>query len=184
MGGVDKATLHLGGVTLLDRVLLAARPMVRRLTVVGPARPTEVADVEFLSEPVPGGGPVPAVLAALDGVDAYDVVLVLAADLPFVATADLEQLVAALTTDSGANAAAAEVTSLDNTNPLLAAYRARALLEAAAQLGPGDAARELLPPNTVTVRLPPLAGFNVNCPADLEEARAALAAQTTRSSPA
>ncbi|MDQ2826873.1 MAG: nucleotidyltransferase family protein, partial [Actinomycetota bacterium] len=45
MGGVDKASLPVGGVPLLDRVLAAARPVCDRLVVVGPARPTTVPGV-------------------------------------------------------------------------------------------------------------------------------------------
>ena len=49
MGGVDKAALVVGGVTLLDRVLTAARPVCDWLVVVGPARPTGVAGVTFVT---------------------------------------------------------------------------------------------------------------------------------------
>jgi molybdopterin-guanine dinucleotide biosynthesis protein A len=209
MGGVDKAALRLGGVSLLDRVLLAARPVSRRLVVVGPARPTDVPGVAFLSEPSPGGGPVPAVLAALDGLTGDDIVLLLAADLPFLAPGDLERLLAPLLADASPHAAAAEVVHADHRfgsphtpppprnpdraaaaasppplNPLLAAYRGHVLLAAGTRLGPGAAARELLPPMTVAVALPPLAAFNVNRQADLDLAAELLAAQTTRSSPA
>lgn len=129
MGGVDKAVLVVGGVTLLDRVLGAARPVCDRLVVVGPARPTGVAGVEFAMEAEPGGGPVPAVAAGLaaltgagagagggpaeasggatgldDGATGAGVVLVLAADLPLLRTGDLRRLLAAL---AGAGAAAA-----------------------------------------------------------------------------
>ena len=79
MGGVDKAALEVGGVTLLDRVLAAARPVCDWLVVVGPVRPTGVAGVSFVSEAAPGGGPVPAVVAGMDACPPSDVVLVLAA---------------------------------------------------------------------------------------------------------
>jgi molybdopterin-guanine dinucleotide biosynthesis protein A len=68
MGGVDKAALSVGGVTLLDRVLGAARPVCDRLLVVGPDRPTAVDGVRFVQEAEPGGGPVPAVAAGLAAV--------------------------------------------------------------------------------------------------------------------
>ena len=79
MGGVDKAALVVGGMTLLDRVLAAALPLCDDLVVIGPARP---AAVRYVTEDVPGGGPVPAVAAGLAGLAAgCAVVVVLAVDL-------------------------------------------------------------------------------------------------------
>jgi molybdopterin-guanine dinucleotide biosynthesis protein A len=157
MGGVDKALLQVGGVTLLDRVLDAARPVCKSLVVVGPPRPV---DVRFVQEAEPGGGPVPAVRAALDVLPPSDSVLVLATDLPLLTTAHVERLLAALDTD----AAAAQ-----GPNPLVAAYRRDALAVRAAGLGPGDRAAALLPSDVVVVDLGP-ATFNVNRPEDLEAA--------------
>jgi molybdopterin-guanine dinucleotide biosynthesis protein A len=161
MGGADKALLRVGGVTLLDRVLDAARPLCGSLVVVGPPRPVEA---RFVQEPEPGGGPVPAVHAALAALPPSDAVLVLATDLPFLATAHLEKLLAALDTD----AAAAQ-----GPNPLLAAYRRRPLAARAATLGPGDRAAALLPPDVVVVDLGP-ATVNVNRPEDLQAAELLL----------
>ena len=183
MGGTDKVALRLDGRSLLDRVLAAARPLSHRLVVVGPRRPTALAGVEFLSEASPGGGPVPAVLAAVDLVPEEEIVLVLAADLPFVTPADLERLVETVREDPGREAAAA-ADHRRRPNPLLAAYRASWLRAAGGRgLGHGSAAAGLLPPGVATVALSPLAGFNVNSPDDLRRA-ADLLAQTTRWSPA
>ena len=164
MGGVDKAMLLVGGVTLLDRVLRAAEPLCDRLVVVGPVRPTDVAGVTFVSEAEPGGGPVPAVLAGLAVVPDADVVLVLAADLPLLTSADLRRLLDAL---GDADAAAAD--DEGGPNPLLAAYRTPALMA----LGAGEPARRLLPLGTVIVDLGP-ATLNVNRPDDLAAAETAL----------
>ena len=158
MGGVDKALLPVGGVTLLQRVLDAARPVCDTVVVVGPPRPT--AGVRFVQEAEPGGGPVPAVRAALDVLPPSDTVLVLATDLPLLTTAHLERLLGALHSD----AAAAQ-----GPNPLLAAYRRDALAARAAALGPGDRAAALLPSDVVVVDLGP-ATLNVNRPEDLEAA--------------
>ena len=161
MGGVDKAQLRVGGVTLLDRVLGAARPVCDSLVVVGPPRP---ADARFVQEAEAGGGPVPAVQAALAALAPSDTVLVLATDLPLLTTAHLERLLAALGTD----AAAAQ-----GPNPLLAAYRRDPLAARAAALGPGDKAAALLPPDVVVVDLG-AAALNVNRPEDLEAAELLL----------
>jgi molybdopterin-guanine dinucleotide biosynthesis protein A len=171
MGGVDKAALEVGGVRLLDRVLGAARPVCDRLVVVGPVRPTMVADVTFVTEDDPGGGPVPAVaagVAALAGAG-VDVVLVLATDLPLLTAEDLRALLRVLA--GGVDAAAAA--DAGGPNPLLAAYRADGLADRAAALGAGVAAARLLPPATVVVDLG-RATLNVNRPADLATAERIL----------
>jgi molybdopterin-guanine dinucleotide biosynthesis protein A len=168
MGGVDPAGLRVGGVTLLDRVLAAARPVCDRLVVVGPARGSEVVDVEFTLEKEPGGGPVPAVLAGVHaaGPAAAGVALVLATDLPLLTTDHLRRLLRALH-DSGVEAAAAA--DEGGPNPLLAAYRVPELLELAAGLGPGARAGLLLPDPVAPVDLGP-GTFNVNRPDDLAAA--------------
>jgi molybdopterin-guanine dinucleotide biosynthesis protein A len=172
MGGLDKAALVVGGVTLLDRVLAAARPLCDRLVVVGPTRPTEVPGVEFLTEAEPGGGPVPAVLAGLQALgQACDVVLVLATDLPLLTTDHLARLVAAL---EGAGAEVAASAEPGGPNPLLAAYRVPQLAARATGLGPGAPARRLLPAAPALVDLG-RAGLNLNRPEDLAAAERLVA---------
>ncbi|MDQ6727953.1 MAG: nucleotidyltransferase family protein [Actinomycetota bacterium] len=171
MGGVDKALLRVGGMTLLDRVLGAARPVCDRLVVVGPTRPTNVPGVAFVIEPETGGGPVPAVTAGLAAFDECDVVLILAADLPLLTDAHLRRLVTAL---AGSEAGAAAAATPDGPpNPLLAAYRAPALRAAVADLGRGAPASRMLPTAVVLVDLG-TAALNVNRPADLAAAEALL----------
>lgn len=170
MGGVDKAALRVGGVTLLNRVLGAARPVCDRLVVVGPARPTAVEAVTFVTEAEPGGGPAPAVAAGLAAVPGAGVVLVLAADLPLLEADHLRRLVAAL--DAGAEAAAAA--DEGGPNPLLAAYAVPALVARAAALGAGSRAAALLPPGVVAVDLG-RATCNVNRPEDLAAAERSAA---------
>lgn len=172
MGGVDKAALEVGGVTLLDRVLNAARPVCDRLVVVGPARPTAVAGVEFVTEGEPGGGPAPAVRAGLAVSAACDVVLVVAGDLPLLTEHHLRALVGALD-DPDVDAAAASGPG-GVPNPLLAAYRAASLRSGLAGAGFGAAASRLLPPATALVDLGP-ATLNVNRPEDLAAAELLLA---------
>jgi molybdopterin-guanine dinucleotide biosynthesis protein A len=165
MGGLDKAALVVGGVTLLDRVLTAARPVCDRLVVVGPVRPTGVAGVVFVQEDEPGGGPVPAVAAGLAAAPDAGIILVLAADLPLLRAEHVRRLLAAL---AGGDAAAASGGER-GPNPLLAAYAAPALRARAGALGAGARAVELLPPEVVTVDLG-RATLNVNRPEDLAAA--------------
>lgn len=174
--GVDKTRLTVGGVTLLDRVLYAARPLCDPLVVVGGQRPTPVEGVRFVQEDSPGGGPVPAVLAGLDAVGTCDAALVLAADLPLLGAADLSLLVGALEQHRGAAAAVAARDDRGRANPLLAAYRRSVLDRAARALaGPGVPAARLLPASVVVVDLDRRATLNVNRPADLAAASASLA---------
>jgi len=171
MGGVDKAALEVDGVRLLDRVLLAARPLCHRLAVVGPPRPTTVPGVEFLVEDEPGGGPVPAVIAGLAVTADCATTLVLAGDLPLLTPVELLRLVAGL--DDAYVDAVAAAGRHGAPNPLLAAYRTTALRAACADLGPGASARGLLPPATAVVDLG-LAALNVNHREDLEAAENVL----------
>ena len=182
MGGVDKATLEVGGVRLLDRVLAAAAAVCSRVVVVGPVRPTAVDGVTFVTEAQPGGGPAAAVAAGLDALRDCDVVLVLAADLPLLGAEHLRRRLATLDRPGAQASAAAD---RDGPNPLLAAYRAPALRSASAAVVAGDPAARLLPPATVVADLGP-ATLNVNRPEDLAEARRRLGpppAQTTRWEP-
>jgi molybdopterin-guanine dinucleotide biosynthesis protein A len=172
MGGVDKAALVVGGVTLLDRVLGAARPMCDELVVVGPARPTGVPGVTFVTEDAPGGGPGAAVTAGLAAAAGAGVVLVLAADLPLLTTGHLRRLLGALVAAGGEAAAADDE---GGPNPLLAAYAGPALGARAAALSAGDRAAALLPAEPVIVDLG-RATFNVNRPDDLAAAERLAAA--------
>jgi molybdopterin-guanine dinucleotide biosynthesis protein A len=119
--GTDKAALDVGGSTLLDRVLSAVGKAQHRI-VVGPRRPTSWPVTFTIEEPA-GSGPAAAIVHGLSFVDAA-VVVVLAADLPFAATA-VPKLIDAL---AGAHADAAMlVDDAGRRQPLLAAYRTDAL---------------------------------------------------------
>ena len=63
MGGVDKASIELGGVTLLERAL-ARCPRGAEVVVVGDEVPT-TRPVTFTREDPPGGGPAAGLLAGL-----------------------------------------------------------------------------------------------------------------------
>jgi molybdopterin-guanine dinucleotide biosynthesis protein A len=172
MGGVDKALVEVQGQTMLDRVLAAVGANCDAVVVVGPPRPTVTAGVRFTLEPSPGGGPVPAVAAGLAEVPDADLVVVMAVDLPLLTAADVARLLAGLE-DRDVDAVAA-VDHRGAPNPLLAAYRARALLATLDGHGPGTAAARLLPSATATVDLGEAGTLNVNEPADVERAERAL----------
>jgi molybdopterin-guanine dinucleotide biosynthesis protein A len=177
MGGTDKLALRLGGATILDRVLVAAGAVGEPVVVVGPARPSAVAGIVFAQEADPGGGPVPAVAAGLEVVGERDVVLVLAGDLPLLTAEALGTLLDRLERDRSAEASAA-ADEEGRPNPLLAAYRGRALRQAVRRLGEyaGMPASCLLPDAVAVVDLGQVATLNVNSPRDVEEA-ARLAGQ-------
>ncbi|KRV47381.1 hypothetical protein AQ490_07935 [Wenjunlia vitaminophila] len=103
LGGVDKPGLRVGGSSLLERVLGACAGAAR-LIVVGPPRPVAephtAASVRWTRENPPGGGPLPALAAGLELVTA-DLVLLLAADLPFMNAGTVRRLLAeAVSTDT------------------------------------------------------------------------------------
>ncbi len=104
LGGVTKASLELGGRSLLERVL-AAVPDARPRIVVGPKQLATglPVDVAVTSEDPPGGGPVAAAAAGLALLPpGIGFVALLAADLPFLtrsAVADLRRVAAAPTLD-------------------------------------------------------------------------------------
>lgn len=85
MGGGDKTALTVHGRTM-RAASLSALARADRLIVVGPGG-------DIVEDP-PGSGPLAAVAAGLSGVTASIVVL-LAADLPFVTVAAIEELVGA-----------------------------------------------------------------------------------------
>ncbi|WP_333745111.1 NTP transferase domain-containing protein [Streptomyces ardesiacus] len=122
LGGADKPGLRVGGRALLDRVL-AACAGARTTVVVAEPRPT-ARPVTWAREDPPGGGPLAALAAGLRHTSAEHVVVV-SADLPFLAGPAVERLLSAL---AAGDADAALLTDADGRDqPLVAAYRASAL---------------------------------------------------------
>jgi molybdopterin-guanine dinucleotide biosynthesis protein A len=94
LGGVDKASLEVAGLSLLEHAL-AAVTKADEMVVVGPEVPTS-RDVRFVREDPPGEGPLAGVaagVAALTGVP--DLVVVLAVDMPYVTAGTVARLLAA-----------------------------------------------------------------------------------------
>jgi molybdopterin-guanine dinucleotide biosynthesis protein A len=94
LGGADKATLELGGRSLLDRALVAVADAAE-VVVVGPEVATS-RPVAFTRESPPGSGPLAGLaagVAALAG--SYEHVVVLAVDMPLVDAATVARILAA-----------------------------------------------------------------------------------------
>jgi len=171
LGGADKPGARVGGRALLDRVLGACADAVRTVVVAAP-RPT-ARPVDWAREEPPGGGPVAALDAGLRGTTA-DRVVVLSADLPFLAPDTVHRLLAAL--DTGVDGALlADADGRDQ--PLVAAYRTAALRRELAALGGGLAGLPLrrLTAGLDLTRVPDaVASFDCDTWDDIAAARARI----------
>jgi molybdopterin-guanine dinucleotide biosynthesis protein A len=137
LGGVVKPALAVGGRQLLDiavDVLAGAQVIV----VVGAPLPTS-SSVTWIREEPAGGGPVAGLAAALPLLHSPHTV-VLAADLPFVTMAAVDQLVAAI----GDAAAVIAVDDAGHDQPLIACFATDALRAALPAEPHGASMRSLL----------------------------------------
>jgi molybdopterin-guanine dinucleotide biosynthesis protein A len=158
LGGADKPALEVGGTTLLERVLAAVAD-AGRIVVVGPARPLS-PPVIWCREDPPGGGPVAALAAGLAHVEA-DVVLTLAADLPWIAPA-VPALLAALAGSS--SDCAALVDGDGRVNYLAAAWLRTSLTQALASVGdPHGASMRKLASPAAMIEVPDGGGWGLDC---------------------
>jgi molybdopterin-guanine dinucleotide biosynthesis protein A len=127
--GADKASMEVGGLTLLEHVL-GALADVPEVVVVGDELVTS-RPVTFLREDPAEGGPAAGLLAGLAGFPRRPrVVVVLAVDMPRVTTATVRRLVESVD-DDGDNDGALLVDEDGRSQYLCAAYRTEALLAAA-----------------------------------------------------
>lgn len=142
LGGGDKTALDVGGRTILLG-LLGGLPAVPTVVVAPPPAsppPAALAHVRWTREDPPGGGPAAGLAAGVAALpDGIDVVVALAGDQPFAATA-VPRLVAALRADPAAGAVLG-VDADGRAQPLLAAYRATALARVLPHVRPGDSMR-------------------------------------------
>ncbi|XUL89454.1 NTP transferase domain-containing protein [Streptomyces galilaeus] len=175
LGGADKPGLRVGGRALLDRVLTACAD-ARTTVVVADPRPT-TRPVCWAREDPPGAGPVAALDAGLRHTTA-DTVLVLSADLPFLEPATVRRLLTALRTDGTEGALLTDADGRDQ--PLVAAYRARALRRELTALTKEHGGLTGLPLRRLTAaleltRVPdPVASFDCDTWDDLAIARARI----------
>ena len=143
LGGVDKPMLELTGRPLLTHVLDAVGGASRRI-VVGPVRDLPGGEVVLWCQEQPaGGGPVAGLAAGLELVTA-DRLVVLPADMPFVAPA-VAPLLDSLDADPDADVAVL-VDQSGRRNYLAAAWRRSTLAERLIDIGPphGQPMRHLL----------------------------------------
>lgn len=121
LGGADKASIEVGGRTLLERALTALVD-ASEVVVVGEQVPTS-RPVTFTREDPRGGGPVAGLLAGLDAFARRpELVVVLAVDMPLLGDATVRRLVAAAHDDG-----AVVVDRSGRTQHLCAAYSVAAL---------------------------------------------------------
>ncbi|WP_106977108.1 NTP transferase domain-containing protein, partial [Streptomyces sp. NRRL S-920] len=177
LGGADKPGVRVGGRTLLDRVLTACSGAGTTVVVAAP-RPTARPVVWAREEP-PGGGPLAALDAGLRRTAAERVV-VLSADLPFLAEPTVRRLLGALR-ESGADGAV--LTDPEGRDqPLVAAYRSASLRRGIAELaGTGEGGglgglplRRLVSRLGLTRVADPVAAFDCDTWDDIATARARI----------
>jgi molybdopterin-guanine dinucleotide biosynthesis protein A len=181
LGGQAKPQLQVGGRTMLAAVLAAVADADRRI-VVGPPQPVP-PDVVLVREQPPGGGPVAALRAGLERVEA-EVVAVLAGDLPFLTAALVATLREKLTGDG--------VLVVDDTGRdqlLLGVWRTAALRGALAGSSGPTSMRRVLAPLAVRRVHPPVPPgqpppwLDCDTPSDLARARAAAGDRGTPARP-
>lgn len=173
LGGADKASIELGGSTLLERAL-AALEGVPDVVVVGPQTPTS-RPVTFTSEEPPGGGPAAGLLAGVRALAPPTTwVMVLAVDMPLVDPGTVRRLAAAARSDG-----AVLVDPDGRAQPLCAVYSVAAIQRAATSSatpsGHALAMRELV--GCLDLQRVPATGdeaHDVDTPADLAHLRRTL----------
>ncbi|MEP7090955.1 MAG: NTP transferase domain-containing protein, partial [Nocardioidaceae bacterium] len=128
MGGVDKASIELAGVALLERALAATMSAVE-VVVVGEQVPTSRA-VTWTVEDPPRGGPAAGLLTGLDSfLVTPDLVVVLAVDMPKVNAGTVARLTWAVEGDASVDGAV--LVDPDGRRQTLAAVYRRSALDAA-----------------------------------------------------
>jgi len=141
LGGADKPLERVRGMTLLEHVLAAVGQAGRRI-VVGPRRRIDARPpLIWVREEPPGSGPACAIAVGAQQARA-GIVLILAADMPFIAPA-IPALIDALSADARADAALLRSGGRDGY--LAAAWRRAALASSlsAQPPSPGASARSL-----------------------------------------
>ncbi|MGW5734660.1 MULTISPECIES: NTP transferase domain-containing protein [Streptomyces] len=149
LGGVDKPGLRVGGRALLDRVLGACSGAGTTVVVADPrstARP-----VVWAREEPAGAGPLAALDAGLRCTGA-ELVVVLSADLPFLAEPTVAGLLRALRQETAADGAVLQDPG-GRDQPLVAAYRGASLKREIAKLAAEHDGLTGLPLRSLTARL-------------------------------
>ena len=188
MGGVTKATISVGGLTLLERVRAALMPQARTvlLSIAGhqaDAPWAEQAGLSLVSDPIHDGGPMGGIAGALVWARAYApeaaAVVSVPVDVPFIPP----DLVARLTQEDGI----AVAVSGDMQHPAIAAWPLAVADDVLAAVGRGEVAlhrwQARHPVRAVSWPTTPYDPFlNINTADDLRAAED-IAVQVAASSP-
>ncbi|MDQ1635674.1 MAG: hypothetical protein QOJ32_2483 [Frankiaceae bacterium] len=137
--------VEVGGVRLIDRAVTAVRGATRTVVVGAPREGVE--GVTWAREDPPGGGPVAALTAGLALVEA-PVVVLLAADLPFVRAEHLRRLLDQLESDDAVDGVQF-VDAEGRDQPLVSAWRTSALRQVLPADPSGAALRRTLAPLSI-----------------------------------
>ncbi len=156
MGGVDKPAITVGGRSMLG-VALEAVVGCARIVVVGPHRPELPTEIRQVQEVPSGSGPVAALESGVrvlwENDRQADLIVILAADLPFLTASTIGELIGYVTT-SVADAAFA-TDEAGRPQYLVGVWRRTALLTALGRLDSvaNQPMKALVPANTVMVAL-------------------------------
>ncbi|MFE3192329.1 NTP transferase domain-containing protein [Nocardia sp. NPDC059240] len=176
MGGVDKPALVVGGQSMLDAALTAVTGCARTV-VVGPHRPELPPEILQAQEIPAGAGPVAAIAAGLGALAGCEfpagLIVVLAADMPFLTAAAIDELLSHAR-DSGSDAVFAADAS-GRPQYLVGVWRRAALTEALAGLDSlvNRPMKALVPVETAMVALPGVE--DCDTPEDVRRARTGAA---------
>ncbi|MGW4330629.1 NTP transferase domain-containing protein [Nocardia sp. NPDC004573] len=154
MGGVDKPAIVIGGRSMLE-VALTAVASCEHTAVVGPHRPELSPEIIQVREVPPGSGPVAAIETGLRALgSAAPLVVVLAADLPFLSPWAVTELIRHAT-ESGADAVFAADES-GRPQYLIGVWRRSALAAALDELGAlvNQPMKALIPAAAAIIPLP------------------------------
>ncbi|HET7533781.1 MAG TPA: NTP transferase domain-containing protein [Nocardioidaceae bacterium] len=129
LGGVDKASIEIDGLTLLEHALTSTAA-AQEVVVVGPEVPTS-RPVTWTREEPHGGGPAAGLLAGLDALaERPGLVCVLAVDMPRFSARTLGRLVDVLAAEGEDSDAVCLVDDENRKQWLAAVYRYDALVAA------------------------------------------------------
>jgi len=162
LGGVDKASIEIDGLTLLEHAITSTAA-AQEVVVVGPELPT-TRPVTWTREEPPGGGPAAGLLAGVDAlVERPGLVCVLAVDMPRFSARTLGRLVDVLAAEGADTDAVCLVDDENRKQWLAAVYRYDALVAAR----PDDRSAE----HGLSIRRLMMPLRIVGVPAEADEAR-------------
>jgi molybdopterin-guanine dinucleotide biosynthesis protein A len=176
MGGVRKATLAVGGVSIIERQLAALRQVAHPVFLVTSARDQPDADLDVVRDEFPDRGALGGIYTAL-ATSPHHRTLVVACDMPFLSAELLSHL-------AGIDADLVIPRSERGYEPLCAVYSRACLRSIHERLARGELEASRLPDGVRVVEVGPeaLAAYdpdgllfvNVNTPHDYERAKALL----------